>query len=52
MSNDEVIRLNALPVELLRQRARLPFPFLPDIPAVLADFANSLLHEIRTPNPV
>ena len=50
MSNDEVIRLNALPVELLRQRARLPFRILPDIPAVLDDFANSLLDEIRTRN--
>lgn len=50
MSNDDVIRLLALPVEQLRQRARLPFRLLPDIPAVLDHFANSLLDEIRTRN--
>lgn len=48
MSTDDILRLHALPVEELRRRARLPFRLLADLPAVLDDFADTILHEIRT----
>lgn len=50
MTNDEILRLLDLPVEELRRRARTPFRLLPDIPALMDDFAQSILDEIRTHN--
>jgi glucosamine-6-phosphate deaminase len=39
-----------LPLDLLRRRARVPFRLLPDRNALLADFARSIVHEIRAHN--
>jgi len=38
------------PVEELRRRARLPFRLLPDLDAVIRDFAHSIAGEIRSRN--
>lgn len=48
MSTADTLRLNALPVDELRRRARVPFRLLPNLPAVLDDFADAILGEIRT----
>src|SRR5882672_10413735 len=50
MTPQELLRLNALPVEELRRRARLPFRLLPDGPALFEDFAQSIVGEIRARN--
>jgi glucosamine-6-phosphate deaminase len=50
MSNDDLLQLIALPVEDLRRCARIPFRLLPDIPALIEDFAESILSEIRAHN--
>jgi glucosamine-6-phosphate deaminase len=47
---DQLNRLMALPVEDLRRSARIPFRLLPDIPALLDDFARSIAEEIRDRN--
>lgn len=39
-----------MPVSELRARARIPFRLLPDIPAVLSDFAQSIASAIRQAN--
>jgi glucosamine-6-phosphate deaminase len=43
-------RLMAMPVEELRNSARLPFRLAPDIPSLLHDFARSIADEIRSRN--
>ncbi len=50
MTRDQLAELMALPVDDLRRRARIPFRLLPDIPALLADFADSIVAEIRARN--
>lgn len=50
MSNDELLHLTSLPVEELRVRARLSFRLLPDRAALIDDFAESILGQIRTGN--
>lgn len=50
MFNDDLLHLTKLPVEELRTRARLPFRLLPDRDALIRDFADSILDEIRTHN--
>lgn len=47
---DDFSRLMQAPVAELRRRARLNFRLLPDIPALLDDFARSLADEIRARN--
>src|ERR1044071_9652035 len=47
---DTFSRLMALPVDELRAAARLQFRLLPDIPALLDDFARSIAEEIRSRN--
>ncbi|MBL8229590.1 MAG: 6-phosphogluconolactonase [Bryobacterales bacterium] len=42
--------LNSLPLEELARVARIPFRLLPDIPHLLADFAESIAGEIRRAN--
>ncbi len=42
--------LMTLDVDALRRRARLPFRLLPDLPALLAHFADSIAAEIRVRN--
>ncbi len=50
MTRLEIEALNSVSVDDLRLRARIPFRLLPDIPAVLADLAESIANEIRTRN--
>ena len=50
MDNLEIFELLDLPVEELRRRARTPFRLLRDIPALMEDFADSILNEIREHN--
>ncbi len=50
MTNDQIAQLMELPVEELRRRARLPFRLVADNAALLADFAHSILDEIRGNN--
>lgn len=50
MTNQQIVSLLGIPVEELRRKARVPFRLLPDIPALLDDFAESILNEIRTQN--
>ena len=45
--DDELMRLD---IEMLRRRARIPFRLLPDIPALLSHFAESIADEIRARN--
>ena len=47
---DQLTRLMAISVEELRRSARIPFRLLPDIPALLDDFARSIAEEIRGRN--
>src|ERR1044071_129625 len=47
---DTFSRLMALPVDELRAAARLQFRLLPDIPALLDDFARSIAEVIRSRN--
>ena len=47
MTNEEILRLIALPLPTLRRRARVPFRTLPSIPAVLDDMADAILAEVR-----
>ena len=47
MTNEEMLRLIALPLPVLRRRARVPFRTLPSIPAVLDDMADAILAEVR-----
>ncbi len=47
MTNEEILRLIALPLSALRRRARVPFRTLPTIPAVLEDMADAILAEVR-----
>ena len=47
MTNEEILRLIALPLSALRRRARVPFRTLPTIPAVLEDMADAILTEVR-----
>jgi len=47
---DQLTRLMAMPIEELRRAARIPFRLLPDIPALLDDFARSIAAEIRARN--
>jgi glucosamine-6-phosphate deaminase len=47
MSNDELVRLTTMPVEELRQRARLRFRLLPDREALLRDMADAIVAEVR-----
>src|SRR5579863_2307765 len=47
---NQLSRLMALPVGDLRRMARIPFRLLPDIPALLDDFARSIADEIRNRN--
>jgi glucosamine-6-phosphate deaminase len=42
--------LMRLPVSELERQARIPFRLLPDIPALLADFARAIADEIRAAN--
>lgn len=50
MTNDQIAQLMELPVEELRRRARLPFRLVADNAALMADFARSILDEIRGNN--
>lgn len=50
MSNSELSVLSRLPVDELRAEARLPFRLVPDIPALIEDFAQSIVGEIRERN--
>lgn len=50
MSNPELLRLSGLPVDALRTAARLAFRLVPDIPALMEDFAQSIVGEIRERN--
>lgn len=47
MDNRQISELTGLSVEELRQSARTRFRLLPDIPALLDDFALSILGEVR-----
>jgi glucosamine-6-phosphate deaminase len=47
---DPLARLMAMPLDELRQSARMRFRLLPDIPTLLEDFARSIADEIRTRN--
>lgn len=50
MTNEEILNLISLPVDELRRRARTRFRLLPSIPALLDDFAQLILDEIRERN--
>ena len=50
MCNDEILRLTALPVDRLRQQARIPFRLLPTREALLHDMADAILDEVRAGN--
>jgi glucosamine-6-phosphate deaminase len=50
MRNDDVLRLTALPLEELKRVARVKFRLLPDRDALLRDFADTLLEEVRAHN--
>lgn len=50
MTRQELAELMELPLEELRRRARVPFRLLPDVPALLADFARSIANEIAEHN--
>lgn len=50
MTRSETAALMGLPVDELRERARIRFRLLPDIPSVLSDFARSVAAEIRDAN--
>jgi len=47
---DPLSRLMAMPLDELRRAARIPFRLLPDIPALLDDFARKIADEISTRN--
>lgn len=47
---DSFADLNSLPLNELTRLARIPFRLLPDIPHLLADFAESIADEIRGAN--
>lgn len=47
MDRHQLQELTGLPVEELRQRARTRFRLMRDIPALLDDFADSILNEVR-----
>src|SRR5687767_14564071 len=47
MDNAELLELTAIPVSELRGRARTRFRLVRDIPALLDDFADSILTEVR-----
>jgi glucosamine-6-phosphate deaminase len=46
MDNRQLLELTGLPVDELRRRARTRFRLVPDIPALLDDFADSILDEV------
>jgi len=50
MTRDQIAALMELPVEELRQRARIPFRLVPDISVLMQDFARSIADEIATRN--
>ena len=50
MCNEDLLRLTRLPVDELRKRARIPFRLLADREALLNDFADAILEEIRFHN--
>jgi glucosamine-6-phosphate deaminase len=47
LTDDEILRLIALPLPELQRQARLAFRIVPDQPAILQHFADALLAEIR-----
>jgi glucosamine-6-phosphate deaminase len=50
MSPDELARLMELPVGDLRRRAKIPFRLVADHASLIADFAHSIVEEIRSRN--
>ncbi len=50
MTNKEIETLIALPVEELRARAQIPFKLCESIPALMNDFAQAIIDEIKTNN--
>ncbi|MCS7026372.1 MAG: hypothetical protein NZV14_16360 [Bryobacteraceae bacterium] len=44
---ERLANLNQLPVDELARAARIPFRLFPDIPSLLADFAESIAEEVR-----
>jgi glucosamine-6-phosphate deaminase len=50
MCNEDILRLTLLPVEELRKRSRIPFRLLADRDALMTDFADAILEEIRFHN--
>lgn len=50
MTRADLAALMELPVEQLRRRARVAFRLLPNVQALLADFARSIADEIRDGN--
>jgi glucosamine-6-phosphate deaminase len=50
MCREDVLQLCEMPLEYLRQESKIPFRLLPSIPALLDDFAHSILDEIRNGN--
>jgi glucosamine-6-phosphate deaminase len=50
MCNEDLLRLTQLPVDELRGRARIPFRLLSDREALLNDFSDAILEEVRFHN--
>jgi len=50
MSQAEILRLSELSIDALRAETRIPFRLLSSIPALLDDFALSIVNEIRSRN--
>jgi glucosamine-6-phosphate deaminase len=47
MDNRQLLELSTLPLDELRCRARMRFRLVPDLPALLDDFADAIVGEVR-----